>query len=242
MYYEVHGTGDPLVMLHGGLSTIDEFHRVLPALAQRRRVIAVERQGHGRTADVDRPFRLEQWADDTAALLRQQGVGPADVFGYSTGGSVALAMAIRHPELVRKLVLCSAVYSMDGYHPEVREGLKHLTADALPPQMRDAYQREAPHPQDWPRLVAKAAEQARSGAGLQPEAIRGVRAPALVIVAERDVVRAEHAEELSRLLHAELVVLPDSDHSSYLLEHAEVLLRKLVAFLDAPVESGGAPR
>src|SRR5438093_13062578 len=114
MYYEVHGSGDPLVMLHGGLSTVGEFHGIVPTLAQRRRVIAVERQGHGRTADIERPFSFEQWADDTAALLRHLGVGPADVFGYSVGGTVALELAVRHPELVRKLALSAAVYSMDG--------------------------------------------------------------------------------------------------------------------------------
>jgi pimeloyl-ACP methyl ester carboxylesterase len=234
MYYEVHGAGDPLVMLHGGLSTIGEFRRVLPVLAERRRVIAVERQGHGHTADIDRPFRFGRMADDTAALLRQLGIAKADIFGYSVGGSVALEIGIRHPVLVRKLVLSSAVYSMDGYRPEFREGLKRMTADALPPQLREAYARVAPHPEDWPRLVAKAAEQARGYGGSRPEEIRGIKAPALVMVAEGDVVRVEHAEELSRLLGAELVVLPDSDHVSYLLEHPDVLLSKLTAFLDAP--------
>jgi pimeloyl-ACP methyl ester carboxylesterase len=235
MYYEMHGAGEPLVMLHGGMSTIGDFHRILPALAARRQVIAIERQGHGHTADIDRPFSFAQMADDTAALLRQLAIPQTDVFGYSAGGTVALELAIRHPGLVRKLVLSSTVYTMDGYHPEVREGLQHLTADALPLQMRDAYERVAPHPENWSNLVAKAAEQMRTDAGPRAEEVRGIQAPALVIVAERDVVRIDHAENLSRMLRAELVVLPESDHASYLLQRPDVLVAKLTAFLDAPM-------
>jgi pimeloyl-ACP methyl ester carboxylesterase len=241
MYYESHGAGDPLVLLHGGLSTVGEFRRMVPAMATRRRVIAVERQGHGRTADIDRPFRFAQGADDTAALLHHLGVERADVFGYSVGGTVALELAVRHPALVRKVVLSSAVSSIDGYHPEVRDGLQRMTADTLPPQLRDAYARVAPRPEDWPKLVAKAAEQARSFGGLKADAIRGIRAPALVIVAEHDVVRIEHAEALARLLSAELMVLPDSDHASYLLAPPDALLSKLTAFLDAPMPEAGRP-
>jgi pimeloyl-ACP methyl ester carboxylesterase len=237
MFYEIHGAGEPLVLLHGGLSTSGDFDRLVPALAARRRLIAVDRQGHGRTADIDRPLRFDQLADDTAALLRRLGVERADVFGYSVGGTVALELAIRHPDLVRRLALGSAVARMDGYRPDVRDGLRRLTADALPPQLRAAYERVAPQPERWPRLVAKAAEQARTWGGSRPAAIRGITAPALVIVAEHDVVRPEHAAELARWLRAELVVLPDSDHVSYLFDRPEALLARLTAFLDAPIEA-----
>src|SRR5262245_44165067 len=115
MYYASHGAGARLVMLHGGMSTAGDFYRILPALSKSRQIIAVEQQGHGHTADIDRPFSVEQMADDTADLLQQLGVRKADVFGYSDGGMVALELAIRYPELVRKLALSSAVYSMDGY-------------------------------------------------------------------------------------------------------------------------------
>src|ERR671935_3223680 len=109
MYYEVHGAGRPLVLLHGALSAIGtSFGKVLPSLAKTRQVIAVEQQAHGHTADIDRPLTYEQMADDTAALLRHLEIGSADVYGYSLGGGVALQLAIRHPELVRKLVLVSA--------------------------------------------------------------------------------------------------------------------------------------
>lgn len=232
MYYEIHGTGEPLVMLHGGMSTIGAFYRILPALATSRQIIAVEQQGHGHTADIDRPFSFEHMADDTATLLQQLGIKKADVFGYSDGGMVALKMAVRHPDLVRRLAISSAVYNMDGYYPEIKAGLYHLTADALPPQMRAAYEAVAPQSENWPRLVAKAAEHARNFDGIQPEEIQAIKAPALVLVAENDIVRIEHARELARLLRTELVVLPDSDHVSYLLEQPDVLLSNLTAFLD----------
>ena len=124
---------------------------------------------------------------------------------------------------------------MDGYYPEIKEVLPHMTAEALPPPMREAYEAVAPQPANWPKLVAKAAEHASNFSGIPPEAIQAIQAPALVIVADGDIVRIEHAEELARLLRTELVVLPDSDHVSYLLEHSDVLLSKLAAFLDAPM-------
>jgi pimeloyl-ACP methyl ester carboxylesterase len=239
MYYEIHGSGEPLLLLHGGMSTIGTFYRILPTLAKGRRIIAVEQQGHGHTADIDRPFSFEQMADDTATLLRQLGIKKIDVYGYSDGGMVALEIAMRHPELVRKLALSSAVYRMDGYFPEIAEGLPHVTADDLPPQMREAYEAVAPQPENWPKLVSKAAEHAKNYSGSRPEAIQAIKAPALVMVAENDIIRIEHAKELARLLRTELVVLPDSDHVSYLLEHPDVLLSKLTAFLNAPMP--GAP-
>jgi pimeloyl-ACP methyl ester carboxylesterase len=132
MYYEIHGTGRPLVLLHGALSaTGTTFGNVLPSLAETRRVIAVELQAHGRTADIDRPLRYELIADDTAALLGHIGVEDADIFGYSIGAGVALQIAIRHPEVVRKLVLASATYNSGGCHPGVLAGIEHLTPEAL---------------------------------------------------------------------------------------------------------------
>jgi pimeloyl-ACP methyl ester carboxylesterase len=131
MYYEIHGTGRPLVLLHGAYMTIDAMGEVVPELAETRQVIAVELQGHGRTADVDRPLSYQQMADDTAALLRRLGIEQADVFGFSMGGGVALQVAVRHPELVRKLVVASASYTSDGMHPELLEMIPSITAEAF---------------------------------------------------------------------------------------------------------------
>src|SRR4051812_14860362 len=114
MYYEVHGEGPPLVLLHGAYMTIDAMGPLVPGLAETRQVIAFEAQGHGRTADVDRPISYEQMADDTAALIRHLGHDGADVLGYSMGGGTALQLAIRHPALVRRLVLASSTFSSDG--------------------------------------------------------------------------------------------------------------------------------
>src|SRR5215472_10338603 len=120
MYYEVHGQGQPLALLHGALSAIGtSFGKLLPGLARRRQVIAVEMQGHGRTADIDRPLRFELLADDIATFLRQIGVAKADLFGWSLGAGVALQTAMRHPAVVRKLALASVTYQSSGLYPEL---------------------------------------------------------------------------------------------------------------------------
>ena len=124
MYYEIHGTGQPLVLLHGAFSAIGtSFGAVLPELARSRQVIAVELQAHGRTADIDRPLSYELMADDVAALIEHLGLEQADIFGYSMGAAVALRVALRHPEMVRKLVLASVTYNLSGIHPGLMEGL-----------------------------------------------------------------------------------------------------------------------
>src|ERR671917_286621 len=147
MYYEIHGTGEPLVVLHGAYMTIDSMGEVVPGLARSRQIIAVELQGHGRTADVDRPLSYEQMADDTAALLRHLGIEQADVFGYSMGGGVALQVAIRHPEAVRRLVLASVSYTSDGMHPELLEMIPTLAPEAFAGSpIEEAYLRTAPNP------------------------------------------------------------------------------------------------
>ena len=156
MYYEIHGTGQPLVLLHGAYMTIDAMGEVVPALAETRQVIAVELQGHGRTADIDRPLTYEQMADDIAALLRHLVIEKADVFGYSMGGGVAFQVAIRHPEVVRKLVVASASYTSDGMHPELLEMIPTLTPEVFAGSpIEEAYLRTAPNPDDFPTLVAK---------------------------------------------------------------------------------------
>src|SRR6266571_7312300 len=160
MYYEIHGSGRPLVLLHGNLSTIGtSFGKVLPKLSSTRRIIAVEQQGHGHTADIDRPFSIEQWAEDTIALLRHLKIEQADFFGYSSGGAVALEIALRSPALVRKLVWAGGTsYRRDGLYPELlkaSEAIKPEDLDGSPFQQK--YASVAPHPENWHRLVAKIA-------------------------------------------------------------------------------------
>lgn len=247
MYYEIHGSGRPLVLLHGALMTIENFGELVPSLARTRQVIAVEQQAHGRTADVDRPLDYAQMADDTAALLRQLDVEQADVVGYSMGGGIALQVAVRHPDLVRKLVVAAASYSADGLFPEVRENIRNLKAeDFAGSPWLEAYDRVAPNPDDWPALIAKVRQLVGEFEGWPPEAIRSIEAPAMVVVGDSDVVRPEHAVELFRLLgggvpgdlgglpRAQLAVLPGTTHVT-LLDRTDWLTPMITEFLDAPI-------
>lgn len=233
MYYEVYGTGQPLVLLHGGMTTLQDFGFMLPALVHGRQIIAYERQGHGHTADIDRPFTMEGWADDLAALLQHLGIAQADVLGYSTGGSVALAFAIRHPQHVRKLVLVSTIYNKDGYPPEVMEGLLHASAESMPDILRQMYAAIAPHPENWAALVRKSVESAATFRGWSDEAIQSITMPTMVAAGDNDIVRTEHAVALVRLLpQAQLAILPNTDHIAIVMQHADWLATMTAEFLD----------
>jgi pimeloyl-ACP methyl ester carboxylesterase len=249
MYYEIHGSGRPLVLLHGNLSTIDtSFGKVLPKLASTRRIIAVEQQGHGHTADIDRPFSLEHWAQDTTALLRHLGIEQADFFGYSSGGAVALEIALRSPALVRKLVFAGGTsYRRDGFYPELLgagEAMKPEDLDGSP--FQQAYASIAPHPEQWHRLVAKIVDFDRTTQGWSPEAIASIKAPTLLIIGDSDIVRPEHVVEMFRLLgggvvgdlvglpRSQLAVLPGTTHVT-LVDRAGWLASMIIAFLDAPM-------
>jgi len=248
MYYEVHGEGRPMVLLHGALGTIDMFGKLLPSLAKTRQVIAVEQQAHGRTADIDRPMRYQQMADDTAAFLRQLKIDHADVFGYSLGGGIALQLAIRHPVLVRKLVVAGTTYNNDGIYPEVLAGIETtFTPEAFAGSpIEAAYAKVAPNPDDWPTLVAKVQQLTQEFAGWSPEAVRAIAAPTLIIIGDSDIIRPEGAVELFRLLgggvpgdlsglpRSQLAVLPGTTHVT-LVERADWLLSMITAFLDAPM-------
>lgn len=254
MYYEVRGDGPPLVLLHGGITTIEtSFSTILPILAKTRTVIAVEQQAHGRTADIDRPLSFEQEADDTAALLRKLGVSKADVLGYSDGGNVGLGLAIRHPDLVRKLVVIGTNADNGGLQPGILDFMKAAAeqdpaeaAKHMPLELREAYLKVAPRPQDWPILISKVMKQAVALKGWTPEQLKGVTAPVLVMIGDADIVRPEHAVEMFRLFggggsggtgpmpSSRLAVIPGADHMSFMTS-AEVWLPMVTNFLDAPV-------
>lgn len=236
IYYEIRGEGPPLVLLHGGGSTIGtSFGKVLEPLAKHRRVIAFEQQGHGRTADIDRPFSFEQSADDAAALLRHLGVERADFYGYSNGGSIALQMGIRHPGLVRKLVVASTMYRNDGLPPGFKDSLKGATPADMPASLRDAYLAVAPHPEALPTFVAKCTARMLEFEDWPDDHIRSIAAPTLVLIGDADIIRPEHAVEMFRLLpRAQLAILPGTDHVA-LVDRDDLLLPILRAFLDAPM-------
>jgi pimeloyl-ACP methyl ester carboxylesterase len=252
MYYEVHGTGRPLVVLHGAYMTIGAMGPIVPGLAETRQVIAVELQGHGHTADVDRPITYEQMADDTAALLGRLGIDQADVFGYSMGGGVALQLAIRHPGLVRKLVVASASYTSDGMQPELHGMVPSITPEMFAGSpIEAAYLEVAPNPGDFPRLVEKLKRLDMTPFVWPAEDVRGIEAPTLIVVGDSDAIRLEHAVEMFRLLgggamgdlaglpNSRLAVLPGTAHfvppGSGILDRAEWLLAMIVEFLDAPL-------
>jgi len=218
MYYEEHGRGRPLVLLHGGGSTVQtSFGAILPKLSLRHHVIAPEQQGHGHTADIDRPLSFEQMADDTAALLEQLGVRDADVLGFSNGGMVAMQLAIRHPALVRRLIICSSFYAHEGLVPELRQGFEHASAADMPAPLRDAYLAVAPHPEALPAFVAKTVAMMLSFTDLPAAALRAIRAPMLIMAGDADVVTLEHEAQLARLVpHGQLAVFPGSGHGTYL--------------------------
>lgn len=248
MYYEIHGTGRPLVLLHGALTTINgSFGRMLPSLAANRQVIAVEQQAHGRTADIDRPLTYEGMGTDTAELLRQLGIREADIFGYSMGAAIALEIAVRHPDLVRRLVLASPAYTREGLYPEMFEGIETLTPEAFAgTPLLEEYARTAPNPEDWPVLIEKVKQLDRDFRGWTADEIRSIRAPVLVIIGDSDVVRPEHAVEMFRLLgggvfgdlaglpRSRLAVLPGTTHIT-LIDRTDWLLSMIGEFLDTPV-------
>jgi pimeloyl-ACP methyl ester carboxylesterase len=194
MYYEVHGTGKPLVLLHGAFGWATTY----PALAKDRQQIAVELQGHGHTADIDRPLTYEQLADDTAALLKHLKIEQADIFGYSMGGTVGLGVAIRHPKLVRKLVINGSHYGKieDAFEPETLKQFKSLSADFAPKMLKDPYDKVAPDPKQWPTLVTKVRTMGLEFKGYAREGMQSIKAHVLITIGDRDAVRPEHAVEI----------------------------------------------
>jgi pimeloyl-ACP methyl ester carboxylesterase len=241
IYYEIHGADGgkkpPLVLVHGGGSTIEtSFGKVLPALAKTRQVIAFEQQGHGHTSDIiDRPFTFEQTADDTAGLMQHLKIEKADFFGYSNGGNVVLQIAIRHPHLVRKLIVASAMYKRDGLYPEFWESMNHATLQGMPAELREAYLRVAPNPENLPTFHDKCVKRMLEFKDWRPEDIQSIQAPTMVMIGDADIIRPEHAVEMFRLLpHAKLAVLPGTDHMT-LVERADWQVSMIEAFLDTPM-------
>ncbi|HZO89379.1 MAG TPA: alpha/beta hydrolase [Chthonomonadaceae bacterium] len=234
MYYEVHGSGKPLVLLHGSFGTAGGWATVLPTLAKTHQVIVVELQGHGHTADRDQPLSFEQMADDIAELLKQLLIPSADVFGYSMGGTAALTVAIRYPELVGKLAILGACSDSprDAYEPEAYQQYQSLSADFAPPVLKEPYDRTAPDPARWPVLVTKIKELGRDFKGYSAAELKEIKAQTLIMMGDREGIRPEHAVEMYRLLpNAQLALFPGGDHFM-LWSCPGRVLSTLVPFLD----------
>jgi pimeloyl-ACP methyl ester carboxylesterase len=217
MYYEIQGSGRPLVLVHGGGSTIEStFGRVLPDLAKTHQVIAVELQAHGHTKDIDRQLSFEQDADDVAALLKQLRVEKADFMGFSNGATTAIQVAIRHPDLVNKLVLASATYKRSGMVPGFFEGFKSASLKMVPQSLKEAYLKANPDPKGLQSMFDRDVARMVAFKDISDSEIKSIQALTLVLNGDADVVLADHALELSRLLpHARLAILP-SGHGDYM--------------------------
>ena len=236
LYHEVHGTGRPLVVLHGGVLNAETcFGAMIPRLAEAHQVIAVDLQGHGRTADTDRPVTLANFAADVVGLLDHLGIERADLFGFSLGSLVSIEMAVTYPGRVGRLVLASCHIRADGYHPEIQA--PEQSSPLLPTQddfeaMRAAYEAVAPDPEHFFPFLEKLQPLVSEFDGWSDTAIGGVAGPTLLIVGDRDFVRLEHAALMLELFpDAQLAVLPGTTHMQ-VIRRTDALLALVGPFVD----------
>lgn len=240
MYYQVYGEGKPLVLLHGGGSTIDiSFGRVIPMLAKHRKVIAVELQAHGRTNDRDTELSFEQDADDVASLLRYLKIDKADFFGFSNGGTTTLQLAIRHPKVVGKIVLGSPLSKRNGAPVQFWDFMKHASLDNMPQELKNAYKKV--DPDGLQNMHDKDAKRMQNFKDIRDEQISAITAKAFIIIGDKDVILPEHVLEMHRLLiGSELAIIPGT-HGEYIEElttlkfnthQANVVIPMIEIFLD----------
>jgi pimeloyl-ACP methyl ester carboxylesterase len=221
MYYEIHGDGQPLVIIHGGGSTIyTSFGRILPLLAEKYQVIAVELQAHGHTSDRDAPESFAQDADDVAELLLQLNISEADILGFSNGGQTAMQLAMSHPQKVRKLIVASAFYNRGGTPEGFWEGMKNATFDDMPQVYKDAFLQIKNDPAALLNMFQKDCRRMQTFTGWSDEDLKSIQAPTLLISGDNDVVSPEHSAAMFRLIpHCQLAILPGG-HGTYLGELA----------------------
>lgn len=247
MYYEIHGSGEPVVVVHGAFMAISgDWKDWISELAKTRKVIAVEMQGHGRTADINRDITAENLADDVSALLDHLKIPKADILGYSLGGGVAMQCAIRHPEKVRKVVSISAVIRLDGWVKEGREALPDLTAEVFKGSPIEAeYKRLSPTPDEFPAFVKHVVAMVAKPYDFGADKFKATKAPMFFIHGDADGVRLEHIAEMYRLkgggnIHGDmqprvdsrLAILPDTTHVT-LMNRMTTIVPMINEFLDA---------
>lgn len=219
MYYEIYGQGKPLVLIHGGGSTIQSnFEKIIPLFAKNRKVIAVELQAHGRTSDRNTDLSFEQDADDVATLLKNLKIDKADFFGFSNGGTTTLQIAIRHPEIVDKIILGSALSKRNGVPEQFWEFMKQARLENMPEQLKEAYKKVSSDPNGSQVMFAKDAKRMVDFKDISDEKIKSVKAPTLIIIGDKDVITPEHAIEMHRLItNSELAIIPGG-HGEYIGE------------------------
>lgn len=219
MYYEIHGQGKPFVLIHGGGSTIQSsFEKVIPLFAKNRKVIAVELQAHGRTNDRNADLTFEQDADDVVMLLKNLKIDKADFFGFSNGGTTTLQIAIRHPEMVDKIVLGSALAKRNGVPDGFWDFMKQAKLENMPEQLKTAYKQVAADTNGLQIMHDRDAKRMVNFKDIPDEQIQSIKAPALIIIGDKDVITPEHAIELHRqIANSELAIIPGR-HGEYIGE------------------------
>ena len=247
MYYEVYGEGKPLVLLHGSFMSIDmTFSQLIPELSKTRKIIAVEFQGDGRTADIERPFSAENFADDVAGVLKFLKIDSADILGYSLGGEVAAQVAIRQPKMVRKLVIVSSAFKFEGWSPETRAVFPMITPEIFAKTpIKTEYDRLAPDTTHWSQFIKKMVQFVSTPFDFTDKA-RSLKKPMLLIFGDSDGILPEHAAEMFRsaggvrngdmagLPNSQLAVFPGTSHTGVIMRTGW-LLSMIPPFLDAPV-------
>lgn len=247
MYYEIHGSGKPLLLLHGGAGSTEMFSEVIPEFSRGRQLVLADLQAHGRTADIDRPLGFDVMADDVAALIQYLKLGEVDLMGYSLGGMVGLRTAITHPEIVKRLILVSTVFKRDGWYPEIREAMSQGdpgSAEAMKQSpMYQVYSKIAPRPQDWPVLFAKLGDLLRQDYDWSDD-VRRIKVPVMLVSGDADSVTTAHTVAFfgllgggnqdagwdgSKMARARLAILPGVTH--YTIFRSPNLVRTVKQFL-----------
>jgi len=219
MYYEIYGQGQPLVLIHGGGSTIQTtFGRVIPMLAKKYKVIAMDLQAHGRTADRNTQESFTQDADDVITLLKNLNIPKADFFGFSNGGTTTVEIAIHHPEMVNKIILGSALCKRNGVPKEFWSFMKQATLANMPEQLKEAYLQVASNPNGLQIMHDKDLKRVEDFKDIPDQQIRSIKVPTLIIIGDKDIITPEHAIEMHRLIaNSELAIIPGV-HGEYIEE------------------------
>ncbi|MGK9171238.1 alpha/beta hydrolase [Inquilinus limosus] len=251
MYYEVSGSGDPLIVLHGAYMNIPSMGAIIPKLAETHKVYALEFQGHGRTTDIDRPITYPNLADDVAAFMDAVGLEKADVFGYSMGAAAGLQLAIRHPEKVNKLAAASVAYDAEGWQPAFRDFIPQMTVEMFTdmPVFAEAYRKLAPNPDGFPELVRKLIDLEKEPMAWEAD-VKALKTPVLIITGDADVATLEHSVALFRLLGggamgdmgkplpaSRLAVMPATSHTA-VIGQVELLHAFIEPFLKGETPKG----
>ncbi|MGS2760680.1 alpha/beta fold hydrolase [Sinomicrobium sp. M5D2P9] len=255
IYYEIYGEGAPLILLHGAYMTIDmNWGQLIPELSEKRKVIAVEMQGHGHTADTERAFDYKSLASDVAGVLKHLNIPEADITGYSFGGTIALQTGIDYPEMIRKIIIISSTYKMEGWIPEVQEAIKTMQPDFLDQTpLKIEYEKVAPDPDHWRAFIEKFIVFDRKGYDLGAENIGKLKSPVLFVMGDNDGVDLNHVAEMYRLCgggvsgdlegipKSQLAILPGKSHIGLMMDTKGVLSAIIPFLQDAPPPASFLP-